>query len=122
MKVPVLIGGATTSGLHTAVKLDPFYSGPVEHVLDASRVVQTCSRFLGEQKAAIEVELKARYKKTREDYLSKDRSQDFLTLEEARAGKFNCDWANVDIATPETTGVFDWAVSSTGVHCSGRGN
>lgn len=111
LKVPVLIGGATTSGLHTAVKLDPFYSGPVEHVLDASRVVHACSRLLGEQRAAIEVELKSKYRKTREEYLSKDRTQDFLKVEEARAAKFNCDWSTVDIATPEKTGVFDWAVS-----------
>ena len=111
LRVPVLIGGATTSGLHTAVKLDPHYSGPVEHVIDASRVVQTCSRLLGEQRATIEIELKSRYKKTREDYLSKDRSQDFISLEEARAAKFKSDWAAVDIAKPETTGVFDWAVS-----------
>jgi len=111
LKVPVLIGGATTSGLHTAVKLDPFYSGPVEHVLDASRVVQTCSRLLGEQRAAVEIELKEKYKKTREDYLSKDRSADFLSLEDARKKKFVTDWKTVDIARPEKTGVFDWAVS-----------
>jgi 5-methyltetrahydrofolate--homocysteine methyltransferase len=114
LKLPVLIGGATTSGLHTAVKLDPFYSGPVEHVIDASRVVQTCSRLLQEspqERAAIEAELKAKYKKTREDYLSKDRSQDFVSLEEAREKKFKTDWAKVDIAQPDKTGVFDWAVS-----------
>lgn len=112
MKVPVLIGGATTSGLHTAVKLDPFYSGPVEHVLDASRVVHTCSRLLGEQRATVEIELKSKYKKTREDYLSKDRSADFVSLEEARKGKFKSDWKTVDIAAPDKTGVFDWAVST----------
>lgn len=111
LKVPVLIGGATTSGLHTAVKLDPSYSGPVEHVIDASRVVQTCSRLLGEQRASFEVELKNRYKKTREDYLSKDRSGDFVSIEEARKKKFKTDWKTVDIASPDKTGVFDWAVS-----------
>lgn len=111
LKIPVLIGGATTSGLHTAVKLDPYYSGAVEHVIDASRVVQTCSRLLGEQRATVEVELKSRYKKTREEYLSKDRSNDFVSLEEARSKKFATDWKTVDIAAPDKTGVFDWAVS-----------
>ncbi len=111
LKVPVLIGGATTSGLHTAVKLDPYYTGSVEHVIDASRVVQTCSRLLGENRANVEIELKHRYKKTREDYLSKDRSADFISLEEARAKKFQTDWTKIDIAKPEKTGVFDWAVS-----------
>lgn len=111
LKVPVLIGGATTSGLHTAVKLDPEYSGPVEHVVDASRVVQACSRLLGEQRANVEMELKARYRRTREEYLSKDRSVDYVNLEEARAKKFKTDWAKVEIAAPDKTGVFDWAVS-----------
>jgi 5-methyltetrahydrofolate--homocysteine methyltransferase len=111
MKVPVLIGGATTSGLHTAVKLDPHYSGPVEHVIDASRVVQTCSRLLGDQRAAVEVELKNRYRKTRDEYLSRDRSNDFISLQDARAKKFNTDWKSIDIASPDKTGVFDWAVT-----------
>ena len=114
LRLPVLIGGATTSGLHTAVKLDPFYSGAVAHVLDASRVVHVCSRFLAESesdRAKETAALKAQAERMRNDYLAKSREQKLLTLEEARLRKFTSNWQEVDIPTPEKTGVFDWAVT-----------
>lgn len=114
LRLPVLIGGATTSGLHTAVKLDPFYSGAVAHVLDASRVVHVCSRFLSESEADRAKELsilKTQAEKMRNDYLAKSREQKVLTLEEARSRKFVSNWKEIDIPAPEKTGVFDWAVT-----------
>lgn len=114
LKLPVLIGGATTSGLHTAVKLDPFYSGAVAHVLDASRVVQVCSRFLADSEAEREREvasLKAQAERTRADYLARTSTQKLLAPEVARQRKFVSRWESVEIAVPEKTGVFDWAVS-----------
>lgn len=117
-KIPVLVGGATTSGLHTAVKLDPCYSGAVEHVLDASRVVETCSRLLSSdrndsaaQQSAV-AQLKKRYLETREEYLAKERTRVIMSIDDARRRKFDCDWSTVDIPTPSKTGVFDWAVSA----------
>lgn len=114
LKLPVLIGGATTSGLHTAVKLDPFYSGAVSHVLDASRVVEVCQRFLSEDEAervkAVQA-VKESNLRTREEYLGKAASRKVLSAEAARARKFSCDWSKTDIAVPDRTGVFDWAVS-----------
>jgi 5-methyltetrahydrofolate--homocysteine methyltransferase len=110
----VLIGGATTSGLHTAVKLDPFYSGAVSHVLDASRVVEVCQRFLSENEAervkAVQA-VKESNLRTREEYLGKAASRKVLSAEAARARKFSCDWSKTDIAVPDRTGVFDWPVS-----------
>jgi 5-methyltetrahydrofolate--homocysteine methyltransferase len=114
LRLPVLIGGATTSGLHTAVKLDPHYSGAVAHVLDASRVVHVCARLLAESEAdrAKELEaLKAQAERMRNDYLAKSRDKKVLSLAEARAHKFVTDWEKVDIPKPEKTGVFDWAVT-----------
>jgi 5-methyltetrahydrofolate--homocysteine methyltransferase len=114
LKLPVLIGGATTSGLHTAVKLDPFYSGAVSHVLDASRVVEVCQRFLSDDEAervkAVQA-VKESNLRTREEYLGKASSRKFLSAEAARARKFSCDWSKTDIAVPDRTGVFDWPVS-----------
>ncbi len=114
LRLPVLIGGATTSGLHTAVKLDPYYSGAVSHVLDASRVVQVCQKFLTENEdervAAVKL-VKESNLRTREEYLGKASSKKVLTPELARTRKFNCDWTKSDIAVPERTGVFDWPVS-----------
>ncbi len=117
LKLPVLVGGATTSGLHTAVKLDPCYSGAVEHVIDASRVVETCSRLLGSDRddqvarAQAVASLKKRYSETRDEYLAKERTRVLLSIEEARARKFKCDWSTVDIPMPSKSGVFDWAVT-----------
>lgn len=114
LKVPVLIGGATTSGLHTAVKLDPYYSGAVSHVLDASRVVEVCQRFLSENEADRMAAVKAVKEsnlRTREEYLGKASSRKVLSAEAARLRKFNSDWSKADIAVPDRTGVFDWPVS-----------
>jgi len=114
LKVPVLIGGATTSGLHTAVKLDPFYSGAVSHVLDASRVVEVCQRFFTEDEAErvkVVQAVKESNLRTREEYLGKVAARKVLSAESARARKFSCDWSKTEIAVPDRTGVFDWPVS-----------
>jgi 5-methyltetrahydrofolate--homocysteine methyltransferase len=112
LKVPLLIGGATTSRVHTAVKIDPHYENPVVHVSDASLVVEACSKLLGSQKGANLLEFKKQSLATREHYLksAEDTSQ-FVSFEEARQKKFKCDWKSVDIAKPTRTGVFEIPVN-----------
>ena len=110
IKTPVLIGGATTSRLHTAVKLDPHYSGPVLHVIDASLVVEVCNRVLHSENAAEEItKAKQENLKTREGYLKslQDKAPK-LSIEEARAKKPNYDWAEIDIPAPSKFGVFEF--------------
>ncbi len=105
MKMPLLIGGATTSRVHTAVKIDPHYSGPVVHVLDASKSVPVASSLLSQdQKAQFVINLKAEYADFREEYLSRQGEKNYIALEEARANKQTTDWANVKITKPSFLG------------------
>lgn len=104
-KIPLLIGGATTSRIHTAVKIDPQYDGPVVHVLDASRSVPVVSNLLGKDtKEDFFLKTKAEYVKMREDHASKQKDKSFLKLEEARAKKFKTDWKTVTPVKPSFLG------------------
>lgn len=109
MKTPVLIGGATTSKAHTAVKISPAYSGPVVHVSDASLVVNVCNDLLGEKKAAFLEQLAVDQKLVRERYAESQSSREMLTLEEARALKFAPDWTTYQPPKPKGLGlqIFD---------------
>ncbi|MDX5345848.1 MAG: methionine synthase, partial [Hymenobacteraceae bacterium] len=91
-KIPLLIGGATTSRVHTAVKIAPQYSGPVVHVHDASRSVTVVSSLLGSNSSSYISEIKNEYEKLREDYLSRSKERSFISIEEARANKFKINW------------------------------
>ncbi len=112
LKIPILIGGATTSKIHTAVKLDPFYSGPVLHVADASLVVEVCNKLTSPNtKEKYAAEAKALNTSLRANYLSTLDATESVTLEEARKMKFQSDWSQVDIARPSCTGVWEVPVS-----------
>ena len=92
--VPLLIGGATTSRAHTAVKIQPVYSGPIVWVKDASRSVPVASALLDEtQRAALMLETNAEYAAIRERHASKDRDQKYLSLDKARANASPLDWS-----------------------------
>lgn len=107
--IPVLIGGATTSRVHTAVKLDPYYSPPVIHVADASLVAEVCSKVLNpDQRNKNRLEFKNTSEKTRQSYLDNLSSKSSVSIEEARRYKFSCDWKTIDIATPEKLGTFNF--------------
>ncbi|MBL9145122.1 MAG: methionine synthase [Verrucomicrobiaceae bacterium] len=111
-KVPLLIGGATTSAAHTAIKIAPNYSGPVVHVLDASRSVPVTTSLISEEnKAAFVAENEKRHDEMRAKYGQK-KARDILGIDAARANKFTCDWSSVEIAKPAFTGVK--TVSETG--------
>ena len=90
LKTPLLIGGATTSERHTAVKIDPMYSGPVIHVTDASRSVGVCQELLSEaRRDAYAATFKTKYAKLREDFEKNRGKIQLRTLEEARANGLN---------------------------------
>ena len=104
--IPLLIGGATTSPAHTAVKIAGEYDHPVIHVLDASRVVGVASELLSEdRKDAYRLQVEANHKRLREEHAGKRAKGDLLPLEVARANGLQIDWAAADIALPEKSGV-----------------
>ena len=91
-KIPLLIGGATTSRVHTAVKIAPHYEGPVVYVPDASRSVGVCSDLLSDERAAAYIaDLEADYVRVRELHASK-KPTPLVSLAEARANKTPIDW------------------------------
>jgi 5-methyltetrahydrofolate--homocysteine methyltransferase len=92
-KIPLLIGGATTSRVHTAVKIAPHYEGPVVYVPDASRSVGVCSDLLSDERAAAYIaDLEADYDRVRLQHASK-KATPLVSLAEARANKTPVDWA-----------------------------
>jgi 5-methyltetrahydrofolate--homocysteine methyltransferase len=102
---PLLIGGATTSKAHTAVKIDLKYKNAVVHVNDASRAVNVVSSLLGARNKEYVSELKNDYSDFREKFLNRQVDKDYATLEEARRNHFKIDWENEDIFTPNQLGV-----------------
>lgn len=105
--VPLLIGGATTSRLHTAIKLDPLYSGAVVHVADASLVVGVCSQLMSKEKsAAFTQKTKRSYREAREHHLlaKANRAKEALSLPEARAKSYSTDWTHLDQDQPAFLG------------------
>ncbi len=103
-KIPLLIGGATTSRVHTAVKIAPHYEGPVVYVPDASRSVGVCSELLSDERAARYVaELNADYAKVREQHANK-KVTPLVSLAAARANKTPIDWAGYEPPKPKFIG------------------
>ncbi len=103
-KLPLLIGGATTSKAHTAIKIAPHYSQPVVHVLDASRAVPVTTSLLSQEgKAAFVEQHEAEYKRLREIHGSPKHK--LVSLAEARANRPKLQWRAEDVPTPEFTGV-----------------
>ncbi len=108
LKIPLLIGGATSSRIHTAVKIDPNYSGPVVHVLDASRSVPVVSGLLNENKEEREKfvqDTKKEYLDLREDYLKRKTAKNLISLEKARENKLKIDWEKSLIKKPNKIGI-----------------
>ena len=105
IKIPVMIGGATTSRAHTAVKIAPEYAATVVHVNDASRAVTVASNLLNtETKMSYSLALREEYDALREGYLNRAREKNFLTIEEARKNKFKIDWNNYEAVKPNFIG------------------
>jgi len=105
IKIPIMIGGATTSRAHTAVKIAPEYKQTVVHVNDASRAVTVASNLL--QKETKENYVKAireEYDSLREGYLNRSRDKNYLTIEQARKNKLQLDWSNFQPSKPNFIG------------------
>jgi 5-methyltetrahydrofolate--homocysteine methyltransferase len=93
MSIPLLIGGATTSKVHTAVKIDQHYtSGQAVYVLDASRSVTVVENLLGEKKNAFIQNVKEEYERLRETYSKRQQTKETISLAEARKNKYQIDW------------------------------
>ncbi|MGB5530345.1 MAG: methionine synthase, partial [Ignavibacteriaceae bacterium] len=107
MNLPLLIGGATTSRIHTAVKISPNYSGAVIHVLDASRSVPVVSNLLNEneeeRKKFIQA-FKDEYSQLKEDYEKKRSDKNYISLEKARNNQLKIDWSKAKIKKPNKSG------------------
>lgn len=105
--LPLLIGGATTSRMHTAVKIDPHYSGPVIHVLDASRSVPVAGRLVSDTEGTREKvfsEIKAEYVKLREDHTRRRQDKASLALEKARENRTPINWHDFEPTKPTFLG------------------
>jgi 5-methyltetrahydrofolate--homocysteine methyltransferase len=105
-RVPLLIGGATTSRAHTAVKIAPHYRASTVHVLDASRAVGVVNSLLNEElKSAFDKKTREEYERLRQQHAAKARDKKLLTLAEARENRTRIDWSNYVPPKPEFIGV-----------------
>jgi 5-methyltetrahydrofolate--homocysteine methyltransferase len=105
VKIPIMIGGATTSRAHTAVKIAPQYSSTVIHVNDASRAVTVAGNLLNEDtNLKYTSDIRSEYDELREGYLNRSRDKNFLTIEQARANKLKLDWDNFKPVKPNFIG------------------
>jgi 5-methyltetrahydrofolate--homocysteine methyltransferase len=102
--LPLLIGGATTSRAHTAVKIAPHYRASTVHVVDASRAVGVVNSLLNEQlKSEFDAKTRGDYARLREEHSAKTRGKKLLTLGEARPNRARIDWSNYQPPKPEFT-------------------
>jgi methylmalonyl-CoA mutase cobalamin-binding domain/chain len=104
MKIPIMIGGATTSRAHTAVKIAPQYRETVIHVNDASRAVTVAGSLLNKDKKIYASDIRAEYDAFRETFLSRSRDKNFLSIEQARKNKLQLDWDNYTPVKPNVIG------------------
>jgi len=110
LSIPLLIGGATTSALHTALKIDPLYDGPVVHVRDASRVVGVASDLLSSGKSEEKIlQIKAASAKIRTDYANRDQAAGYRSLSLARDNNLKINWSDENqINRPAHLGVTEF--------------
>jgi len=105
-RLPLLIGGATTSRAHTAVKIAPHYRASTVHVLDASRAVGVVNSLLNEElKSAFDKKTREEHERLRQEHAAKTRKKNLLTLDQARANRIQIDWSSYVPPKPEFLGV-----------------
>ncbi len=104
MTVPLMIGGATTSRTHTAVKIAPAYDQPVIHVTDASRSVSIASKLLNHEKDAFVKSIRDEYGVVQKTHQQKQSFKNYISIEEARKNKYKIDWKNYVPVKPTFTG------------------
>ncbi|MDR1129566.1 MAG: methionine synthase, partial [Prevotellaceae bacterium] len=106
LKIPLLVGGATTSKLHTAMKICPAYSGPVIQVKDASRSVPVAGALLSEGKNEFVEKTRQEYKQLSDTYSAQRQVVKYLSIEQARANAFKTDWQTQPPAPPLVQGTY----------------
>ncbi len=105
LKIPLLIGGATTSRIHTAVKIDPMYSGTVIHVTDASKSVPIAGESISEEtKEAYRIQIKETYRQLREEHEAKQLVKQLVSYDEAKANPVSIDWSGFEPVKPKVLG------------------
>ena len=105
LTIPLMIGGATTSKAHAAVKIAPHYSNTVIHVNDASRAVTVVGDLLKKNNQEHLKELKASYDVFREQFLSRTKQKEYISIQEARAKKHKIEWGQTSIVKPNKLGI-----------------
>ena len=103
--IPLLIGGATTSKAHTAVKIAPNYKGSVVHVNDASRAVTVVGDLLQGNNATYKQQIRDEYEGFREKFLQRSKRKEYLSLDKARNNKLKIDWSQSKIFKPNQLGI-----------------
>ncbi len=104
MNIPLIIGGATTSKIHTAVKIDPNYENPVVHILDASRAVTVCTDLLKDTKIKFAAALKTEYAELRDDHANRHQKKTYLPIQDAINNSTNIDWSSANVTKPNSLG------------------
>ena len=105
LNFPLLIGGATTSKAHTAVKIFPRYGHTVVHVNDSSRAVGVVSQLLDHNNEQYKADLKIDYEDFRQKFLNRQIDKEYVSIEEARKQNFTIDWENEEIVKPKNLGI-----------------
>jgi len=105
VKIPILIGGATTSEIHTAVKIEPNYSGVVMHVLDASKSVPVATKLISSEKATFGQAVKDKNEDIRKAYANRSQKSPIISLEEARKNALELDWTKYQPKKPNEIGI-----------------
>ncbi|WP_178986111.1 methionine synthase [Winogradskyella helgolandensis] len=105
VKIPLIIGGATTSRAHSAVKIAPHYTNTVVHINDASRAVTVVGDLLKKDSKIYKNQIREEYDLFREQFLKRTRKKEYLTIKEARKNKFNIDWNTSEIVKPKQLGI-----------------
>ena len=105
LTIPLMIGGATTSKAHSAVKIAPHYSNTVIHVNDASRAVTVVGDLLKKNNQQHLSDLRASYDLFREQFLSRTKQKEYISIEEARAKKYKINWDQTTIVQPKKLGI-----------------
>ena len=105
INIPLLIGGATTSRAHSAVKIAPNYKHTVIHVNDASRAVTVVGNLLQKDNRVYKDQIREEYEKFRTQFLKRGKKKDYISIEEARKKKFKIDWNTIGTIKPKQLGI-----------------
>ncbi|QNK77172.1 methionine synthase [Winogradskyella sp. PAMC22761] len=105
VKIPLIIGGATTSRAHSAVKIAPHYTNTVVHINDASRAVTVVGDLLKKDSKIYKNQIREEYDLFREQFLKRTRKKEYLTIKDARKNKFKINWETSEIVKPKQLGI-----------------